>query len=217
MDDASRATIARPLVSAWLRSGDLERARAAVAGSDLADDDETVGWLALYEGDLATARKRLVRAETRRGELVDALGLLARARIDKSPALGQAFLALARRDSAEAARRFVALADSAGDRPASSLTIGDASPALLALAARLERGERALSLWDRIVAQHPKSPEAPEALLLSARAVRDAGDRAGATARLERLLVEYPESALAPQARRDLERLKGQVPPDLPL
>jgi tetratricopeptide (TPR) repeat protein len=96
VDEPTRALLARPLVSAWLRSGDLERARVAVANSDLADDDETVGWLALYEGELATARKRLVRAETRRGELVDALGLLARARIDKSPALGQAFLALAR-------------------------------------------------------------------------------------------------------------------------
>jgi outer membrane protein assembly factor BamD (BamD/ComL family) len=50
-------------------------------------------------------------------------------------------------------------------------------------------------------------------LLLSARAVRDAGDRAGAIVRLEKLLVEYPESALLPQARRDLERLRGQVPP----
>ncbi|HYW33093.1 MAG TPA: hypothetical protein VE869_16450, partial [Gemmatimonas sp.] len=112
-----------------------------------------------------------------------------------------------------AARRFIALADSAGTGPASSLTIGDAAPALLALAARLRHGKDALVLWDRIVAAHPKSPEAPEALLLSARAVRDAGDKAGATARLEQLLVEYPQSALLPQARRDLERLRGAIPP----
>jgi tetratricopeptide (TPR) repeat protein len=214
LDEHSRAEVARPLVGAWLRSGDLERARAAVAGSDLADDDETVGWLALYEGDLATARRRLVRAESRRGELVDALGLLARARIDRSPALGQAFLALARGDSAGAARRFVALADSAGNAPASATGIGNASPALLALAARIQRGAAALTLWDRIIAAHATSPEAPEALLLSARALRDAGDGAGAIARLEKLLVEYPESALLPQARRDLQRLRGQVPPD---
>ena len=215
LDEASRVLVTRPLVGAWLRSGDLERARAAVAGSDLADDDETVGWLALYEGDLATARRRLVRAESRRAELVDALGLLARARIDRSPALGQAFLALARRDSAEAARRFIALADSAGDAPASAVTIGDASPALLALAARIRTGADALAIWDRIIARHPKSPEAPEALLLSARAARDAGNGADAIVRLEKLLVEYPESALLPQARRDLERLRGQVPPAL--
>jgi TolA-binding protein len=64
------------------------------------------------------------------------------------------------------------------------------------------------------VQQHPKSPEAPEALLAWGRALRDAGDSAGAIARLETLLVDYPDSALLPQARRDLERLRGRVPPD---
>ena len=40
-----------------------------------------------------------------------------------------------------------------------------------------------------------------------------AGDKAGAITRFETLLVDYPTSALAPQARRELERMKGQVPP----
>lgn len=215
LDEGTRAMLARPLVGAWLRAGDLDRARAAVVGSDLGDDDETAGWLALYEGDLATARKRLVRAETRRAELVDALGLLARTRVDKSPALGRAFLALARRDSAAASAQFVAIADSATS--GSALSVGDAAPALLALAARLVApGPGAMVLWERIVRQFPKSPEAPESLLASARAMREAGNRAGAITRLETLLVEYPESALLPQARRDLERMKGQVPPASP-
>lgn len=216
LDDASRAAMARPLVGAWLRSGDLERARAAVKGSDLADDDETAGWLALYEGDLVTARKRLVRADTKRGELVDALGLLARTRVQTSVALGQAFLALAQRDSAAASARFIVLADS----------LGEAAPALLSLASRIEAAKvikgaigkptvppKAMVLWDRIVTQYAKSPEAPEALLASARALRDAGDISAAITRFETLLVDYPESALLPQARRDLERLRGQVPP----
>jgi tetratricopeptide (TPR) repeat protein len=211
LDDATRAELARPLVGAWLKLGDLERARAAAAKADLADDDETAGWLALYEGDLVTARRRLVRADTRRGTLVDALGLLARTRETTSPALGRAFLSLARRDSADAARRFTAIADS----------MSDAAPALLAFAARIEaarpggtRAAAAVALWSRIVQQHPKSPEAPEALLAWGRALRDAGDSAGAIARLETLLVDYPDSALLPQARRDLERLRGRVPPD---
>ena len=50
-------------------------------------------------------------------------------------------------------------------------------------------------------------------LLASARALLAAGDKAGATTRFETLLVDYPTSALAPQARRELERMKGQVPP----
>ncbi len=214
LDEQSRADMTRPLVAAWLRAGDVQRAKAALAGTDLADDDETAGWIALYDGDLVVARKRLVRAETKRSELVDALGLLARTRLERSAGLGQAFLALARRDSATAAVRFVALADS----------VGDAAPALLALAARIEMARvksgsaippRALALWGRIVATYARSPEAPDILLTWARALRDTNDKAGAIARYETLLVDYPDSALLPQARRDLERLRSQVPPDL--
>ncbi len=221
LDDAARDAMARPLVAAWLRAGDLERARAAAKATDLSEDDETEGWLALYDGDLVTARKRLVRADTKRGELVDALGLLARTRATQSAGLGQAFLALAQRDSATAAARFVALADS----------LSDAAPALLSLASRIEARlavrsagkaptpaavpAKAMALWDRIVKQHPKSPEAPEALLASARALRDAGQTPAAIQRFETLLVDYPESALLPQARRDLERLRGNIPPEL--
>jgi tetratricopeptide (TPR) repeat protein len=206
LDPTARAAIAQSLVGAWLRSGDVEKAREAVKGTDLVDDDETMGWLALYDGDLVTARKRLVRAETRRPELVDALGLLARARLDRSVGLGQAFLLLAKRDSLGAAQRFAALADSTGD----------AAPALLSLAARLEyarpSSKRSLMLWDRIVKSYAKSPEAPEALLASARAVRDAGDKAGAILRYESLVIDYPESALLPQGRRELDQLKKTVP-----
>lgn len=206
LDETARSAMARPLVSAYLRAGDLARAKEAVKGTDLEDDDETAGWLALYDGDLVTARKRLVRAATQRGELVDALGILARTRVDQSPGLGAAFLALARRDSAGAAERFVVLADS----------VGPAAPALLSMAARLSPRAAAIALWDRIIVTWPKSPEAAEALLASARALLTAGDKAGATTRLETLLVDYPTSALAPQARRELERMKGQVPPATP-
>lgn len=206
LDAATRAAIAQSLVGAWLRSGDAEKAREAVKGSDLVDDDETMGWLALYDGDLVTARKRLVRAETRRPELVDALGLLARARVDRSVGLGQAFLLLAKRDTLGAAQRFAALADS----------VGDAAPALLAVAARLEysrpASKRAMTIWDRIIKSYPKSPEAPEALLASARALRDAGDKPAAILRFETLVIDYPESALVPQGRREMEQLKGTSP-----
>jgi tetratricopeptide (TPR) repeat protein len=204
LDPYTRAALARPLVAAWLRSGDVARARAAMQGGDLADDDEMAGWLALYDGDLATARKRLVRAASNRPELVDALGILARTRVEQLPGLGEAFVLLARRDSAAAAARFVRLADS----------VGAAAPAFLAQGARLSPRPGAPPLYERILRDYPKSPEAPESLLAWARLLRDAGDKAGAITRLEQLLVEYTTSALAPQARRDLERLKGMVPPE---
>lgn len=203
LDPDTRAALARPLVAGWLRAGDVVRARAAMQGTDLADDDEMAGWLALYDGDLVVARKRLLRAASNRPELVDALGILARTRVEQLPGVGEAFVLLARRDSAAAAVRFVRLADS----------VGAAAPAFLAQAARLSKPPAAVPLYDRIVREFTKSPEAPEALLAWARALRDAGDRPGAVARLEQLLVEYTTSALAPQARRELERLRGVIPP----
>ncbi|GAB1341749.1 hypothetical protein [Gemmatimonas sp.] len=203
LDPDTRAALARPLVAAWLRSGDVTRARTAMQGGDLADDDEMAGWLALYEGDLVNARKRLLRAASNRPELVDALGILARTRVEQLPGLGEAFVLLARKDSVAAAARFARLADS----------VGAAAPAFLSQAARLSSRSAAIALYERIVRDYAKSPEAPESLLAWARALRDAGDKPGAMARLEQLLVEYTTSALAPQARRDLERLKGMVPP----
>jgi tetratricopeptide (TPR) repeat protein len=204
LDDDLRRQLARPLVAGYLLRGDVARARAAVAGTELEDDDETVGWLALYDGDLLVARQRLVRALAPRPEVVDALGILARVRGDGGRGLGGAFLSLARRDSAQAADRFITLADSVGP---------GAAPALLALAARI-RGARGEPVWARIRAQHPVSPEGAEALLALARARRAAGDAAAAIAHLETLILEHPGSALLPQARRELEGLRGQRPPD---
>jgi tetratricopeptide (TPR) repeat protein len=203
LDPIARAGLIRPLVTAMLRSGDLAGAKRTMLDTDLLDDDEMAGWIAVYEGDLVVARKRLVRAATQRPELVDALGVLARVRLDALPPLGQAFLLLARRDTAGAAAQFTRLADS----------VGTAAPALLAMAARLQPPAASNALWARVITDYPKSPEAPEALLAWARQLRDAGDKTGAVTRLEQLLVEYGSSALAPQARRELERLKGQVPP----
>lgn len=203
LDDDLRRLLARPLVTAYLQRGDVRRARAVLEGTDLQDDDETVGWLALYEGDLDVARQRLVRAIAPRPEVVDALGVLARVRGADARGLGAAFLALARRDSAQAAARFEALADSVGE---------GAAPAVLALAARL-RGAKGEPLWTRIRDRHPASPEGAEALLALARARRAAGDVPPAIAHLESLILDHPDSALLPQARRLLEELRGRRPP----
>lgn len=210
LDAVARRTLARPMVNAWLKAGSLDKARKAAESADLSDDDEISGWLALYDGDLSTAKRRLVRTESRNATLNDALGLLARTRVTNSPSLGRAFMHLAQRDSAAAAASLAQLADS----------LGDAAPALLALAARIEAGRdtskaraKAVALWERVTTVYPKSPEAPEALLAWARVLREAGDKDAATQRLEALLLGYPDSALLPQARRELERLRGQVPP----
>ncbi|CAA9359808.1 MAG: hypothetical protein AVDCRST_MAG11-4048, partial [uncultured Gemmatimonadaceae bacterium] len=118
-----------------------------------------------------------------------------------SAAAGRAFLALARADTAAAAAAFASAAP----------TVPGGTPLLLATAARLHAAlratDRAVAIWTAIVADHATSPEAPEAELEWARALRRAGQPAAAAARLEHLILTYPESALVAQARRERESL----------
>jgi tetratricopeptide (TPR) repeat protein len=202
-----RMRLARTLANAWVRAGDLGRAREALraAGAD-ADSSDAAGWLALYEGRLSSARALLKSARDPGPELAMALSIVARTRGDSAPQLGSAFLALARGDSATAAARFV---DAAGQHP-------DAAPAMFLAAARIRAALHdeagAVALWKRIVTDQGDSPEAAESELEWARALRRAGDTAGASAHLEHLILSAPQSALLPQARRELEIVRGTVP-----
>lgn len=209
LSEGLREDVSRELVSAWLRAGDVERARAAAESAGTLDDDQVVGWLALYDGDLDLARSRLVRATQRDAALIDALAVLARTRVASHQGLGLAFLALARRDTANAITRFAAVADS----------LTDATPALLATAARLATisadSVRAVRYWNRVATEFASSPEVPEALLELARAAVRLGETMTATRRYETLIIDHPGSAMVPQARRELERLRGQVPESL--
>ena len=82
----------------------------------------------------------------------------------------------------------------------------------LTLAARLETAQRhedrASALWTRVAAEHAQSGEAPEAQLELARWSRRKGDLKGAREHLETLILDYPGSALVPQARRELDALR---------
>jgi TolA-binding protein len=82
---------------------------------------------------------------------------------------------------------------------------------VLANAARLYAStravDRAIPLWTAIVADHASAPEAPEADLEWARALRRAGNTREAAARLEHLIITYPGSALVAQARRERESM----------
>ena len=202
-----RMRLARTLATAWVRAGDIPRAREALraAGED-ADSSEAAGWLALYEGRLVASRALLRGARDPGAELALALGIVARTRGDTAPELGSAFLALARTDTVAATTHFVA---AAARHP-------EAAPAIMLAASRLHaaRGDEAgaMLLWRRIVEQYAESPEASESELEWARALRRRGDSAGAIARLEHLILSAPTSALLPQARRELELARGTVP-----
>jgi tetratricopeptide (TPR) repeat protein len=206
LDPDQRARYTRLLAWGWVRTGDLARARALLADSG-EGDDAIQGWLALYGGDLAGARTRLRSSSQGAPELLTALALLERTTADRSPEVGEAFLALARGDTLGAAAAF--------ERSAQSLP--DAASLLLVTAARMYAAhgaeQRAAPLWEAIVTRTPDAPEAPEAELEWARALRREGKATAAVARLEHLILTYPQSALVPQARRELELARRAVPP----
>jgi hypothetical protein len=110
---------------------------------------------------------------------------------------------LARGDTAMAADRFVA----------ASAVVRDAAPLLLATAARLHAAQHhddlAIPLWRQVVEQYADAPEAPEADLEWGRALRRTSDSAGAVARWEHLILTYPESALVPLARQEMDAVKS--------
>ena len=70
----------------------------------------------------------------------------------------------------------------------------------------------AIPLWQRVVEQYAISADAPAAELEWARALKRGGDSASAIKRLEHLILSYPQSALVPQARRDLEIARSAIP-----
>jgi tetratricopeptide (TPR) repeat protein len=203
----NRAALARSIAFGWVRVGDMSRARGAltVAGPD-ADSSDAAGWLALYAGDIKTARRLLRSGGDASPELALALALVARVKADSALPLGQAFLTLARGDTASAA---TALAESAERLPeVASLLFYTAAQLRLAL----KDEAQAIPLWKRVVEQYASSAEAPAAELEWARALRRRGAAAEAAQRLEHLILTYPQSALVPQARRDLEIVRNTIP-----
>lgn len=203
----SRANLARSIAFGWVRVGDMGRARGALTGAGPdADSSDAAGWLALYAGEIAAARRLLRTAGEGTSELAVALAMVARLKVDSAPQLGAALLTLARGDTAAAA---AALAESAERFPdIASLALYTAGQ----LHAARRDHARAIPLWQRVVERYASSAEAPASELEWSRALKRAGDPAGAAARLEHLILTYPQSALVPQARRELELLRNAIP-----
>jgi hypothetical protein len=88
------------------------------------------------------------------------------------------------------------------------------APVLLSLGARLadEAGEpaRAAELRETLVTRYSSAADRPEAIIALARYRRAVGERADETAALlEGLIIDQPNHALGPAARRELERLRS--------
>jgi tetratricopeptide (TPR) repeat protein len=208
LSPGARNTLTRTIAWGWVRTGNMNRARAALAATGVdGDSSDAAGWLALYEGNLRAARGLLRGGTESSPELALALGLIARLKADSAPAIGHAFLALARGDSAGAIAQFLQAADQ-------TPTVRSL---LLLTAAQVEAARKndaaAIALWTRIVASEGETPEAPQAELEWARLLRRNGDNSGAAEHLEHMILTYSHSALVPQARRELELAKGAIPP----
>ena len=204
----AKNSLTRTIAWGWVRTGDMAKARAALAATGVeGDSSDAAGWLALYEGNLKVARGLLRGGTESSPELALALGLVARLKVDSAPAVGHAFLLLAKGDSAGAAAQFVVAADSAPD----------VRSLLLTTAAQIDQSlgndDQAVALWTRVLDQDKDSPEAPQVELEWARLLRRKGDAAAATSHLEHLILTYPGSSLVPQARRELELIKNPAPP----
>lgn len=199
LDAVDQRAVQRALAVGWLRSGDGARALSAFPTLD--DDDELRGWRALLEGDLAVARKALARAGSREPVLVTALSIVARTPVLRSASIARVVLGLSRADTS----MLLAACDSAAAQHV------DAAPALLTLAARIAPPADAPARWAAILARYPKTIDAPEAALELARAAarRNPTD---AIPLYEQMILDYPDSALVPLARRELERLARTTP-----
>ena len=206
IDAGGRSRMLRNVAWGWVRAGNLARAHATLdsaGGEDAAD--EVSAWLALYEGRVKDARDGFRLLRLRSPESIRVMSLLARTRVDSAPAMGRAFLMLARGDTTAAADAMLAAASE----------VGEAAPVLMAMSARLAlaRGDepRAVRIWTRIIEEHIAAPEAPEAALEWGRQLRRRGEYRAAIARLEQMILAYPNSALVPQARRELELARAGV------
>lgn len=208
-----RERLARRLAEGWLRAGRLERAALAAAADSSQEGFDLAGRIRLYQGDLAGAADLLRVAGPYAGTREDAnrrLGYLALLQViglDSLPALGEGLFLLERGDSSAAAARLEAVA---APLPPEA---GGAELRLLAgrIVAAQGNDAAAMALLEGAVA--PAAPAAAAAATLElARLEQRAGRLDAARGRVETLLLTWPTSAVAPEARRLLDQLRGGVP-----
>jgi tetratricopeptide (TPR) repeat protein len=211
------AELNRRVALGWAREGNLDRADALVARDSSVQGLATRGRLRLYRGDVKGAADLLQQAGPFAGTREDAtartalLALLQPIEADSLPALGTAFLALAKGDTAAAVAGFTRVA---GQLPPAK---GGAEARLMAgrLEAQAGHAREAEALL-RTTAETKDGAAAPAALLELGRLYSRNGRGPEAVAVLEQLILDHPQSALVPQARRALDEARGAVPGGTP-
>src|SRR6266566_2713035 len=207
---------------ALARYADLATGPGGAAARARADAALAVhGGIALYRVRLREAQTLCRAAGPYAGDRSDAtertamLALLQQTSLDSFPELGTALLTLVRGDSLHAVQ---ALRLAAGRLATGVGGGGGGRPDLLLLAgrvaARLDTVQQrsALELFDEVVRTAGPGAAAPAAELEWARLLERRAQPAEALQHLEHLILTYPASAVVPEARRELERVKGAIP-----
>lgn len=205
--------LAATIGEALLRRGDVSRAERVLASAKGPRGSLLRGRLALRNGDVAQARLAFMTAAPglegpEATETLMLVTLLGRLTSDGGKLMGAA---LAQAMQGDVPGAVALLMDESGPlEGAERAGILDYAAGLADRAGLAGEAERIRRV---IVAEHADSPEAPAALLALGRALAARpGGVAEARAFLERLVLEYPRSALVPQARRELDRLQRRVP-----
>ena len=227
--DSARAEFAR-LTEESNGTAEFDAAAAGLANALIdagrpGEAEDVLGWADGPHASFARGRVYMTRGEVERARDVM---LAAAPRLDGAEATEALSLAtllgrLSLNGGALVGRGVAALAD--GDRKQGVLLLYEGSASLpeleraaildfaAGLADRTGLDAEAEQMRREIVQETPHAPEAPQALLALARQqlVRKQGPDE-ARRLLERLIVEYPRSALVPQAQRELERTRAKPP-----
>jgi tetratricopeptide (TPR) repeat protein len=211
VEEAERIT--HQVARGWLHQGKLDRAEALVKSDSSIEGMAIRGRARLYHGDIGGALKDLAAAgpfAADRGDATERAAVLAILQVldaDTLPALGSAYLALERGDTASAATGFADLAARLPpERGGGELTL---------LAGRLRQAQGSMPQAEQLFRKAGAAKgtaAAPAARLELARVLVRQGKQGEAITALEELILEYPESAVAPQARRLLDSVRGGIP-----
>ena len=211
--ESDREDLVRRIAWAWARAGALDRADSALGVDSTVAAVALRGWIALFRGDLGGAVERFRDAGPFAGSRDEATRRTAAAALAQrlggaqAPEVGRALLLVVQGDTAEAIARFE------GAAVAFAPAAGRADLLVLAGELALERGDqRATPLFVAALAADSAGPTAPAAELGLAELAWRGGRPDEARRRLERVILDYPESAVVPQARRLLDRVRGAVP-----
>lgn len=208
------ATVA-VLANAWLDRGDVATAERVLAGVRGPRSGVARGRVFISRGEIERGRNELLSSapSLHGAEATEAIALATLLGRLSQPGGELVAKAMARATDGQREEGVALLFDESASLPEAERPAVLEFAASLADRARLD--ERAEQIRREIVTVYPDSREAPLAMLTLARTLLlDKHTPDEARMLLETLILEHPRSALVPQARRELDRLLGRVPPD---